>query len=610
VGDKLKDTAKFFQDVRDKTTAGLSTIDSVNNKTAELVRNTLNAALSSLLPTGITLDTSIPNQIQFNMNLHRGLSSNGTPIDFDIGLPALSLDVNGNVDAKLSYDLPFNFGINTNGFYLDTSALNELKIGLNVTTPGLNTTGTLGFLQLNVKDDATTPTLFSGNFDVELSDPNQDGKLTYAELTASSLNLANIIEPELTADTNVNLDFLLSFGGSANFPSLKTDFSLNWEFNPTDPDLTGGEPTVAFNNVSIDLGSFFSDFVRPVIDAVQDVLEPIQPVIDVLATRMPIFSDIELLRNKFDGSDPGNDVSLLEVISKLSNNPALKFLDAIAQLDTFVSQIPSGIGEVFVPLGSFNLNDNTVSDLRSLTNLDSINLTNFLPADIVSELQNAAVAIGGDTGAKVASFLTNVSNQNFGGAGGDDGQGLAFPILQNPLSAFGLLLGRDVSLFTFDMPALRAGFYINEFFPLLGPLGVELKGDFNVRAKFAFGYDTRGFTEFATGGFSNPDLIFDGFFVSDTAQPDGSGGNDVPEVTLSASIQAFAALNAIVLGFGVGGGISANVEANLRDPDVDATHPNGDGKVRIDEIIQDFREGPLCLFDIKGALTAGLSAFV
>ena len=39
-------------------------------------------------------------------------------------------------------------------------------------------------------------------------------------------------------------------------------------------------------------------------------------------------------------------------------------------------------------------------------------------------------------------------------------------------------------------------------------------------------------------------------------------------------------------------------------------HPNGDGKVRIKEIIDDFQMGPLCLFDVAGKLTAGLNAFV
>src|SRR5205814_7195266 len=126
------------------------------------------------------------------------------------------------------------------------------------------------------------------------------------------------------------------------------------------------------------------------------------------------------------------------------------------------------------------------------------------------------------------------------------------------------------------------------------------------------GYDTHGLAEFAADNFMPSKIldIFDGFFISDTDQADGSGSNDIPELSLHADINAYAALNIVVASAGVGGGIDANVTFNLHDPDTDAMHPNGDGKVRIKEIIDDFQMGPLCLFDVAGKLTAGLNAFV
>src|SRR5439155_415334 len=47
-----------------------------------------------------------------------------------------------------------------------------------------------------------------------------------------------------------------------------------------------------------------------------------------------------------------------------------------------------------------------------------------------------------------------------------------------------------------------------------------------------------------------------------------------------------------------------------RDPDGPTGPEKPDGKVRLGEIIADFNQGPLCLFDIEGALTAALSAFL
>ncbi len=617
VGNKLKDAEKFFQDVRDKITTGLATVDALATKTDTAVRDALNTALAGLLPGGVTIDLiddnsdTVTDRVQFNMTLHRDLLASITPIDFDLGLPAINFDVTGNVSTKTQYDFGFNVGVNlaSNEFYVSTAKVNELSIGLDIATPGLNATGTLGFLQVNAKDiddpaNPTDQTHLSGAFAIDLTDPNSDGRLTASELATIGLNYSQIIKPKLAADARVNLDLTASFGGSAKLPSLKTTFNLDWAFKPTDLDLTGAAPIVAFNNVRLDLGSFFGNFVNPIVKEINDILDPIRPILDVLKTRIPVLSDIGLLRTAFDKNGNG-EVTLLETIATLSNSPALKLLDAVVAIDDFVQKIPIGVGEFYIPLGSFKLNDNTGLDLRSLANLNGINLTTFTASNIANELNAAADLIPGLDSAtknKIKSFLGNVKLGDFGGGGGDNGGGLAFPILENPLSAFNLLLGRDANLFTFDMPALRADFNLEKFFPILGPLGVTLKGDFNVAAKFAFGYDTSGIRLFASGGFADASLIFNGFYVSDTQNPDGTGV-DVPEVTLHAGIGAFASVNVVVVDVGVGGGIYADVKADLADP-------NSDGKVHANELLANFLEGPLCIFDIDGKFTAALSAYI
>jgi hypothetical protein len=63
---------------------------------------------------------------------------------------------------------------------------------------------------------------------------------------------------------------------------------------------------------------------------------------------------------------------------------------------------------------------------------------------------------------------------------------------------------------------------------------------------------------------------------------------------------------------GVGGGIKATIEMNLHDIDPDG--PNGpqkpDGRIRISELIENFKHGPLCIFDFRGSLGVTLSAFL
>jgi hypothetical protein len=128
----------------------------------------------------------------------------------------------------------------------------------------------------------------------------------------------------------------------------------------------------------------------------------------------------------------------------------------------------------------------------------------------------------------------------------------------------------------------------------------------------AFGFDSFGARQFAERGFQPADipLILNGLYISDTKKVDGTGP-DVAELTLRAGIEAFGSLNVGVASAGVGGGIFATIGFDLHDIDPDG--PNGiqkaDGKIRADEFIQ-FADMPLCIFDVDGKLTAGLSAFV
>src|SRR5205814_2082959 len=104
-----------------------------------------------------------------------------------------------------------------------------------------------------------------------------------------------------------------SFTGqqAAVFPALKADFNLTWGFNdtnPQDPLGTYGEaPTLWFDNVRLELGSFLSNLVGPFLKDLQTVTKPLQPFIDVLKARLPIVSDLSKLAGL------GDNVSLLSL---------------------------------------------------------------------------------------------------------------------------------------------------------------------------------------------------------------------------------------------------------------------------------------------------------
>ena len=134
---------------------------------------------------------------------------------------------------------------------------------------------------------------------------------------------------------------------------------------------------------------------------------------------------------------------------------------------------------------------------------------------------------------------------------------------------------------------------------------------------FAFGYDTKGFKDFADSDFKNPLLLVNGLYVSDdpTDPAYSGGGDDPPELTFDGGLWAAAELNLGIARGGVGGGIFIGVDFNLFDID-------GDGRVRLDELATNFLNqlkapneaerllAPLAVFDVSGQVTAELFAFL
>ena len=86
------------------------------------------------------------------------------------------------------------------------------------------------------------------------------------------------------------------------------------------------------------------------------------------------------------------------------------------------------------------------------------------------------------------------------------------------------------------------------------PFHRETTGESAATADFAFGYDTYGLKKYLNGG-SIVDIL-DGFYVSDTANVEGTGP-DVPELTLSGALTAAAELNVVLASAGVAANKSA-----------------------------------------------------
>ena len=174
----------------------------------------------------------------------------------------------------------------------------------------------------------------------------------------------------------------MSFGGRANFPSLRADFDLDWGFTNADPGgdakKFGDRPNIGFSNVRLDLGSFLTDFIRPIVKPIVEVLEPIQPVLDILNARLPVLSDLGPTRNFLDKNRDGK-VTLVEmaiVTGGEGAETAQTFIDAVENireifelLKGLAGQSAAAEANSFINFGSFDLGN---TDVRGMTDLQGV----------------------------------------------------------------------------------------------------------------------------------------------------------------------------------------------------------------------------------------------
>jgi Ca2+-binding RTX toxin-like protein len=486
-------------------------------------------------------------RVTFNFTLSKNPTSITGGIGFDLGLPGLGLTVSDNSKVKTDIGFTFDlaFGVNKDtGFFFDTSPTNELKVNLNTTLPGFNATGELGFLEVGVKDNLSNPTNFAGTFGLDLQNgftvaPTFNGQ--------ANINLSLLGKIPTTGDTSIPL-----------LPSIGTDLSLQWGFNNANASnplssTFGNVPQLAFKNVSVNIGSFLSQFISPILGTVQDVFSPIKPVIDFLNLDLPLL-DISI-------------VDLLAVAQSVSGKNTTG-LEMIKYLDTILN-IPTA-PNVAVKLGDFNLGSS--KDVR-VEVLKDLNIANSFTS-ILNDVDQALRAIGATN---TANYLKDSSN-------GLSNKGPTFPLLQSPQEALKLLLGQDADLFRWDLSdILRINAQGGGFYGAI--IGAKVDYEFSAGMNLILGYDTYGLRRFSDNNFTTPTLLGDGFYLVDTPGP---------EAYVNANFQAGVGVGIEGANLSVGGGIDGSVNLNVNDP-------NQDGKLRFSEVDD-------CFIEASGQIDASLEA--
>ncbi|NET20297.1 MULTISPECIES: hypothetical protein [unclassified Okeania] len=552
----------------------------------EQPKQLIEEGLEDLLGQDINIG-NIANGFTFNIDFNQEKSLE-TSLASDIGLPGLGLITDGKAKVDLGIDFNLGFGYTSDdGLFLDTSPDKELDIGLNASLPGLKAEGEMGFLLVDITDKGSQ---LNADYSVDVTDPNSDGKLTLSEIGGTLFNIN--AEPNASADIKLNI--VSKLGDSAALPKVGTDLNISWNFAENN-----AIPQVSFDDTNIFLGSFLSDFVKPIVEPIQVITEPIQAATNFLKEPIDILKPLNL---------GGDEHNLLGLANQFSNDPTIKnvtlALDAINFINVLSNIADKDAGEVGINIGDVSLGD---FDITSGTSIAEATLS--APKKSLAELEqefNATLAqleeknpgSSGQFQAQTEFFSNKDSIDKF----------LSFPILDNPTSAIGLLTGQNVDFFEFKVPEFDFSFGIDGSFPIVGPIAVSFGGEIGAKLNLGFGYDSEGIKQWADTGYESDEIekIFDGFFFSDNR----NGTEDLPELEVSGLLKAGVGLDVVIAKAEVNGGIEATISVDLEDLGESGDDLGiSDGKIRGSEFKAIFDSHPGCLFDIGGQLDAFLGYY-
>jgi hypothetical protein len=383
----------------------------------------------------------------------------------------------------------------------------------------------------------------------------------------------------------LNVHLQANFPSGAAFPSLSTNLIVTWPFSQADPNAArasfGSQPTVTFQNVTMNLGSSLTGILGPVASDINDVLKAggdvsVSKILDVLSTQIPVLSQL----SELIGNGP---VTLLSLAGSTPDglNELVGFLNELSQLTSDVAAIQSTDGAT-VNFGTFTLQ----GDPRGAPDALDPNATDGDLTSLSTTRQggafNLANALAGQSGPAVNAandFVATKSSASFS---------FQVPILTDPSSGvMKLLLGQDTNFFT-----LSAHFGLSasdhDSIPLFGVFDLVFSGALGLDASLGMAYDTHGLRQYLKDGRASD--FANGFYVD---------ANNT-HVSFSGGIAAGVGINLLIAEADATGGLSIN---NLG---VSVNDPDGDGKLRPDEVT-----GTLVnALTLTGELDANLMAHV
>ena len=538
--------------------------------------------------------------------------------DFDLGMPGLGLSSKGGVGLELSWDWYIGFGVSQTGAYIMLSiGDDESDASENIVADGIEKNGKMSGDDIQVKMTVKSDLALQGSFGflkmtagVTPGDPkktftiDKDGKSILSTITfgidlndgengstrqdldnqtdadgstqIKTDNIASALSVETNLDGNLDINIGMTLGFDENvvdigFPQINTTFHLVWNAAFGQP--FGTLDTADFGAITLDLGKFVSQTLKPILNKIQKVIDPIMPLIDFLQSEIPVLSSLP---------KGGSKMTVLNLIKSIGNAKGvnLGMIDDIVKVANLVKKI-SSITPRAINLGTLSL-------ASSPDATGFLSGTKGLPlGDFVGRLT------GGESDASIKTETDKITDA-FENSGT---YGWSFPIFKDlSASAISLLFGQDVTLVEYRMSPLIFDFDWSKSFPIVGPLCADIGLNFGAKIELSFGYDTRGLISWKKTGYKDLWALADGFFIDDL----DVDKKDISEVIFYSGITAGASVAGRA---GINVGVNLNLNLNLDDP-------NNDGKLRLSELADSLAHSPFAIFDASVTLQARAYAYL
>ena len=197
-----------------------------------------------------------------------------------------------------------------------------------------------------------------GLFGISALSTLTNGRLTYSDLRNAKLSDLYKVVWEAQAQINLHMALGISIGGDGYLPKVVGDFHLTWQDSNKnkyvkqisqyfstgyDKLFHAGEPNIWMTDVYLDVGTFFTKFLMPIVKVVQDVTSPIKPVLDALTTPIPGLSD--LMGRDYSTIDLATDMS-----SMFGGVSEVDFIIAMVNMLEALDNLPSGIKDMLLPV--------------------------------------------------------------------------------------------------------------------------------------------------------------------------------------------------------------------------------------------------------------------